>query len=66
MTRWSGHVERKNEEYVVMKTWKMEVGGHRRIGRAKMRWSDVIRIDIKEKQVKREEAQDRRTWRMKT
>ena len=27
----------------------MEVGGHRRIGRQKLRWSDVIRKDMKEK-----------------
>ena len=31
--RWLGHVERKNEEDVVMRTWKMEVGGHRNLGR---------------------------------
>ena len=30
------------------------------------RWSDVIRTDMKEKGVKIEEAQDRRTYRMKT
>ncbi len=24
--RWLGHVERKTEEDVVMRTWKMEVG----------------------------------------
>ena len=44
----------------------MEVGGHRKIGRPKLRWSDVIRINMKEKQVKIEEAQDRRTLRLKT
>ena len=30
------------------------------------RWSDVIRKDAKEKQVKIEEAQDQRTWRLET
>ena len=44
----------------------MVVGGHRKIGRPKLRWSDVIRKDMKEKRVKIEEAQDRRTWRLKT
>ena len=46
----------------------MEVGGHRKIGRLDiLRWSDVIRIRkyMKEKQVKIEEAQDRKTWRLK-
>ena len=64
--RWLGHVERQTEEDVVMRTWTMEVGGHRKIGRPKLRWSDVIRKDRKEKQVKIEEAQDRRTWRLET
>ena len=49
--RWLGHVERKTEEDVVMRTWKMEVGGHRKIGRPKLRWSDVIRKHMKEKGV---------------
>ena len=57
--RWLGHVERKTEEDVVMGTWKME-------GRPKLRWSDVIRKDMNEKQVKIEEAQEWRTWRLKT
>ncbi len=39
----------------------MEVGGPRKIGRPKLRWSDVIRKDMKI-----EEAQDRRTWRLNT
>ena len=56
--RWLGRVERKTED-VVMRTWKMEVGGHRKIGRPKLR-SDVIRKDMKEKGIKIE-AQDRRT-----
>ena len=51
---------------IVMRTWNMEVGGHRKIGRPKLRWSDVIRKDTKEKQVKVEEAQNWKTWRLKT
>ena len=47
---WLGHVARKTEEDVVMRTWKMEVGGHRQIGRPKLLSSDVIRKFIKEKQ----------------
>ena len=34
------------------------MGGHRRIGRPKRRWSDVIRKDMKEKQVQTEEARE--------
>ena len=40
--RWLPRMERKTEEDVVMRTWKMEVGGHRKIGRLKLRWSDLI------------------------
>ena len=36
------------------------------IGRPKLRRSDDIRLYMKEKQVKIEEAQDRRSWRLKT
>ena len=61
--RWLGHVEGNTEEDVVMRTWKIKVCGHRKIGRPKLRWSDVIRRGTKEKGVKIEEAQERRTWR---
>ena len=50
--RWLGHVERKTEKEVVMRTWKLEVGRHRNIGKRKSRWSDVIRKDMREKGVK--------------
>ena len=59
----SAHVDRKTEEDIGIRTCKMEVSGHQKIGRPKLRWSDVIQQDIKEKGV---EAQNRRTWRMKT
>ena len=59
-------MERKTEEDVVTRTWKMEVDEHRKIGRPKLRWSDVIRKDVKEKGVKIEEAQGRGKWRLKT
>ena len=36
----------------------MEVGGHRKMGRPRLRWSDVIRKDMKEKGIKIEEAQE--------
>ena len=43
-------------EKIVMRTWKTEVGGHRKIGRPKLRRNDVIRKYMKEKHVKIEEA----------
>ena len=62
---WLGQVARKTEEDVVMRTWKwMEVCGHRNIGRLKLRESEVIRKDMRDKKI--EKAQDRKTWRLKT
>ena len=59
--RWLGHVDRKTgEDHVVMITWKIEVGGYRKIGIPKLRWSDVIRKYTKKKGGKAEDAQDRR------
>ena len=52
-------MDRKNE-YVVMRTWKMEVGGHRKVGRPKFKWSDIKRKDVNQNGVQIEEAQDRR------
>ena len=48
---------RHTEEGVVMRTWKMEVGGLRKIGRPKLTCSDVIRKYTKEKEEKMDEAQ---------
>ena len=45
---------------------KMEASGHQKIGRLKLRWSDVILKDMNEKGVQEEETQDRRSWRMET
>ena len=50
----------------VMKTWMMEVGGPRQLGKPKLRWSDDKRKYMKDKQVKIEETQDRRTLILKT
>ena len=44
-------MERKTGEDVVMRTLNKEVGGHRKIGTPKLRWSKVIRKYTKEKQV---------------
>ena len=46
--RWLGHVERKTEEDVVMRTSKMEVSGLCKIGRKRLRWVDVMQKKTKE------------------
>ena len=34
---WLGHVERKTEDNVVVRTWKIKVGGHRNLRRPKLK-----------------------------
>ena len=46
-----GYVERKTEEYVVLRARNNEVGGHRQLGSPKLRWGIVVRKDMKEKHV---------------
>ena len=55
--KWYGHVLRREEEYVGKKRRK------RRRGRPKRRWMDSIRNDLSEKELSREDTQDRAKWR---
>ena len=41
----------------------MEVPGKRRRGRPKWRWLDSIRNDLSERELSREDTQDRAKWR---
>ena len=64
---WLGNVERTTED--VMRTWKVEVSGHWKIWRSKLRWSDdVIQKDMNETGVQKEEAKDeeRGEWKLDT
>ena len=48
-----------NSLYIKLRIWK--------IGKSKLRWGgDVIQKDMKEAGVQKEDAQDQRTWRIKT
>ena len=49
--RWLGLVDSNTEEDVENTTLQKEVGGHRNIGRPRLRWSDVLRKHIKETEV---------------
>ena len=53
----------KRNEYLGKGVMVKEVRGKRRRGRPKRRWLDSIRNDLSEKELSREDAQDRAKWR---
>ena len=57
--KWYGHVLRRQDEYVGKIVMGMEVPGERRRGRPKWDWLDSIRNDLTERELSREDAQDR-------
>ena len=61
--KWYGHVLRREDEYVGKRVMAMEVPGKRRRGRPKRRWMDTIGNDLSEKELSREDTQDRAKWR---
>ena len=61
--KWNGHVLRREDEYVGNIVTRMEVPGKRRRGRPKRRWLDSTRNDLLERELSREDTQDRAKWR---
>ena len=61
--KWYGHVLRREDEYIGCGKRVMEVPGKRRRGRPKRRWLDSIGNDLSERELSREDAQDRAKWR---
>ena len=57
--KWYGHVLRREDECVGKRVMGMEVPGKRRRGRPKWEWLDIIRNDLWERELSREDAQDR-------
>ena len=66
--KWYGHVLllRREDAYVGKRVMAMEVPGKRRRGRPKRRWLDRIRNDLSERELSREDTQDRAKWSHKT
>ena len=61
--KWYGHVLRREDEYVGRRVMVMYVPEKRSGGRPKRRWLDNIRNNLLERNLSREEAQDRVKWR---
>ena len=64
--RWFGHVERKSREDYVSACRELEVKGTRRRGRGRKTWMDCVSEDMKKTGLKKEDAQNRSTWRAGT
>ena len=62
--KWYGHVLRREDEYVGKRVMAMEVPVKRRRGRPKRRWLDSFKIDLSERELSGEDAQDRAKWRL--
>ena len=62
--RWFGHVKRKADEYWVKRCRNMEVKGRRGRGRPKRTWMEVVQSDLRKLKIKRDDAQNRRLWRL--
>jgi len=65
--RWSGHVARIGEEWVVYRVFVGKPEGKRPLVRARRRWVDNIRMDLQEVGCRYVDwiglAQDRDRWR---
>jgi hypothetical protein len=61
--RWFGHVERKEDNDWVKKCQHYEVKGSRGRGRGRKTWKECVEADMKMLGLKREDAQDRVSWR---
>ena len=61
--RWFGHVERRDELYWLKRIETLQVDGDGVKGRLKKRWREVLREDMRKKELCREDACDRSRWR---
>ena len=61
--RWYGHLLRKADENVILKTLKFEVSGSRGRGRPKQTWKKQVKNEMKKNGLVKEDACDRTKWR---
>ena len=61
--RWFGHVERRDELCWIKRIETLQVDGDGVKGRPRKRWREVLREDMREKGLCREDAWDRSRWR---
>lgn len=61
--RWFGHVLRRGSEYIDRRRLRMELAGGTPRGRARQRFIDVVKDDMKLAGAKAENAEDWVRWR---
>uniref|UniRef100_A0A8C4XDT7 C2H2-type domain-containing protein n=1 Tax=Erpetoichthys calabaricus TaxID=27687 RepID=A0A8C4XDT7_ERPCA len=62
--RWFGHVQRRDEGYIVRRMLRIELIGKKRRGRTKIRFMNVLREDMQVMGVIEQDAEDRKIWKM--
>ena len=60
--RWFGHVERRDELCWIKRIETLQVDGDGVKGRPRKRWREVLKEDMREKGLCREDACDRSRW----
>ena len=59
---WFGHVERMDERTWASRCRYIEIEGNIPKGRPKLTWNQLIKKDLKDKNLHKEQAQDRMSW----
>ena len=60
--RWLGHVERMNEENVIRKVREKIIPGKTKRGRPKKTWDEIVKEDMRRRNLRIEDAKDRVKW----
>ncbi|GKF20328.1 hypothetical protein Tco_0068966 [Tanacetum coccineum] len=61
--RWVGHVRRRPQSAPVRRVEALVVDGLRRRGRPKLRWEDIVKLDMKELLLSEDMTSNRNEWR---
>ena len=61
--RWYGHVSRREQEDVVNRVWRWDMGGKSSRGRPEQTWDGVVKKDMEKRGLSEEWAQNREEWR---
>ena len=61
--RWFGHVERRDELCWLKRIETLQIDGDGVKGRPRKRWREVLKVDMREKGLCREDVWDRSRWR---